>query len=154
VTGSRGSGWVVAQFLLIGVIVAVGRVGPGWPGRSGMNVLFVIGAVLVALGSATALLAALALGRALTPFPRPASRGRLVERGPYRLVRHPIYFAGALFFTGFSLMSSPIALALTMVLIVLWGKKALFEERLLRARYSQYEEYARRVRFRLVPGVW
>ena len=34
------------------------------------------------------------------------------------------------------------------------GMRAIGEERMLRRELSGYDEYARRVRFRLIPGIW
>ena len=96
----------------------------------------------------------ISLGGSLTPYPAPSERGTLVEAGPYAAVRHPIYAGGILFFAGFGLFSSPLALGLAGALAVLWALKATVEERLLRERYPGYEAYAARVPHRLVPGVF
>jgi protein-S-isoprenylcysteine O-methyltransferase Ste14 len=73
--------------------------------------------------------------------------GKLVQTGPYRLLRHPIYFGGVLFFAGLSLVFSIYGLALTAVLAVFWIAKARLEERLLSERFPQYAEYRRRTLF-------
>lgn len=151
--GERGGWWVAAQFVLMGLTVGVGLLPPRWPDRL-VDWLAVAGAVLAFAGAVFAYLAAHELGRALTPFPEPARRGELVESGPYRFVRHPIYLAGLVFFVGYALFAGPLSLAGTAVLGLLWARKATLEERLLRLRYDGYAAYERRVRWRLVPGVW
>jgi protein-S-isoprenylcysteine O-methyltransferase Ste14 len=151
--GERGGGWVALQFLLIAVVLVLGFVGPDWPEAVGFE-LGVAGVVIASVGVIVVVLAARELGSGLTPFPSPSSRGRLVERGLYRVVRHPIYLGGILFFTGISLDASPLALAGTAVLAVLWGLKARVEEGFLSVRYPDYDEYCRRTRFRLVPFVY
>jgi protein-S-isoprenylcysteine O-methyltransferase Ste14 len=155
VTGSpgRGGAWVVAQFALMAVLVVVLVVGPRWPGAARTG-LAVAGVALAVSGAAVAGWAGRVLGRALTPFPRPVTGGSLVEAGPFRLVRHPIYTGGALFFAGLSLVAGPAALALTGLLVVLWAYKARIEERHLVSRYAGYARYAERVRYRFVPGVY
>jgi protein-S-isoprenylcysteine O-methyltransferase Ste14 len=110
--------------------------------------------VLALAGGILAVVAGRALGGALTPFPRPNHRARIVERGPYRVVRHPIYAAGGLFLAGVSLASSPVALALTAVLLVVWGLKARVEERFLLEALPGYGDYMERTRYRLVPHVY
>ena len=83
-------------------------------------------------------------------------RGHVViDGGPYRHLRHPGY-AGALAFT----LATPVALGSWIGLIpavlaaaVLVLRTAL-EDRTLRAELTGYQEYARRVRNRLVPGLW
>ncbi len=110
--------------------------------------------MLVAGGLLLAVASARALGPGLTPFPRPAGGGELVETGPYRVVRHPVYSGGLLVAAGISLALSPWALAATAVLGVVWGLKASVEERLLAERYPVYAGYRERTRFRLVPYVF
>jgi len=150
---ARGGWWVVAQFALMAATIGAGFAPPGWPGSSD-KWLAVAGAVLALAGALLAYFAAHELGRALTPFPEPARRAALTERGPYRLVRHPIYAGGLLFFAGYALFSGPLALAGTVLLALLWARKAIVEERRLRARFEGYEAYAERVPWRLLTGVW
>jgi protein-S-isoprenylcysteine O-methyltransferase Ste14 len=153
-TARRGTGWVVAQFALIAAVFAAALVPPAWP-ESARGALSLVGIVLAVSGAAVAIWAARTLGRSLTPFPRPTATGSLVERGPYRAVRHPMYSGGILFFLGWSLFAGPVALALTACLIVLWALKARVEEAHLSERDATvFAAYAHRVRYRLVPGVF
>ena len=149
----RGGGWVLAQFALIALTMVAVVVPPDWPDGAHMA-LSLVGAVLALAGAAIAAAASRALGRGLTPFPRPAEGAALVERGPYRVVRHPVYAGGILFFAGWSLYAGPVALALTVVLAILWAGKTAVEERYLRDAYPGYSDYVSRVRSRLVPGVY
>lgn len=151
--GSRGEGWVAIQFVLIGTVVAAGFLPPRWP-EGAQGVLGAAGAALAVAGGLFAVWAARTLGRSLTPFPRPSERGELVERGPYRLVRHPIYGAGILFLAGYSLFASVPALAVTAALAGVWALKARVEERLLAARYPAYGAYWARTPRRFLPYVW
>lgn len=151
--GERGGGWVVLQFLLIAIVIAVGLLGPPWPDAVARP-LWVAGALLALGGGALAALSARALGPGLTPFPSPSRPARFVEHGPYRVVRHPIYLGGILFLTGFSLAVSPWALVATGALGLLWGLKSRVEEEFLGARYPEYASYCERTRFRLVPFVY
>lgn len=151
--GARGGGWVVLQFALIALIVAAALVGAQWP--DGLQPwLGISGVVLAIAGAGLGISAARALGRGLTPFPRPSEGATLVETGPFRVVRHPVYLAGTLFLAGLSLAASPCALALTLGLVVVWALKARVEERFLAARFPAYAEYARRVRWRLLPRIY
>ena len=151
--GARGGGWVVLQLALMGGILAVGVAGPGWPDSArwwlkGAGVLLVFGGVLVVVGAARA------LGRGMTPYPRPADAGELVDTGPYAVVRHPVYTGAILLFAGVSLALSPWALAGTGLLAVLWALKSRVEERFLRERYPAYAGYSERTRYRLIPYVY
>jgi protein-S-isoprenylcysteine O-methyltransferase Ste14 len=84
---------------------------------------------------------ALAVSAASSP------RRALVDRGPYRFLRHPIYVGGFLFFAGLSLVFSVYALALTALLASFWVAKARLEERHLLARFPDYAAYRRRTLF-------
>jgi protein-S-isoprenylcysteine O-methyltransferase Ste14 len=144
---------VVAQFALMGAALVAIAVPPDWP-SSARTVLAVVGVALVIGGAAFAVAAGRSLGRAMTPYPRPLEGAELVETGPYRVVRHPVYTGGLLFFLGWSLIAGPVALAVTLALAVLWSGKIAVEERHLRAAHPGYDDYARRVPRRLVPGVY
>jgi protein-S-isoprenylcysteine O-methyltransferase Ste14 len=91
------------------------------------------------------------LGESLTPYPRPTSRATLVEHGPYRVVRHPVYSSILMSLLGVTLMGSLWALLPLLVLVGWWLGKASVEERFLRERYPGYEDYCRRVPHRLIP---
>lgn len=152
VSDSRGGAWVVGQFAVMGAALAGGFVG-GWP-HSVDRVFGVIGTALAVAGAALAVWSARALGSSLTWYPKPRARGSLVESGPYRFTRHPIYSGGICFFIGWGLWSSPLAFALAVSLAVLWALKARFEERLLAERYPGYDDYRRRTAWRLLPGIY
>lgn len=80
---------------------------------------------------------------------------QVAEGGLYRYVRHPMYAGLVLIMLGLSIwLGSPAALIATLVPIALLAVRILFEERMLRAKLAGYGEYAGRVRWRLVPGVW
>lgn len=147
--GGRGGAWVVAQFALMGALVAAGFLPPAWPDQVDLP-LSLAGIVLVPAGGALALWAARLLGRSLTVFPKPVEAG-LVTRGPFAVVRHPIYTGGLVLFSGYALLTSVPALALTAALAVLWAGKLRVEERLLAAVYDGYPAYCERIRWRLVP---
>lgn len=85
-----------------------------------------------------------------------ADRGQTVcAEGPYRPVRHPGYLGGLLY----TLATPPLlgsfwglVPAVLTLAPVLW--RTDLEDRTLRAELAGYEEYAQRVRFKLIPHVW
>lgn len=85
-----------------------------------------------------------------------AERGHhVVDDGPYRIVRHPGY-AGMIPFapsSGLALGSwASVAIGLVYSLMIL--RRVMFEDRFLHEHLAGYAEYARRVRYRLMPGAW
>ncbi len=80
---------------------------------------------------------------------------RVVSSGPYRWVRHPGY-AGALL----SYLATPVfldaswAFLLAVYLVIVLVLRTELEDRTLRRRLEGYPEYASKVRYRLLPGVW
>jgi len=79
----------------------------------------------------------------------------VISHGPYRMVRHPYYFATVLLwlFTPLAL-GSWIALPAFVLLIPFYVIRLLNEEKVLRAQLSGYAEYCQRTRFRMIPLVW
>jgi protein-S-isoprenylcysteine O-methyltransferase Ste14 len=140
----RGGRWVAAQFVVMGIVLGAGFLPPGWP-DSFAGLLAALGAVLSLLAAILGVWAWRTLDRSATAYPRPRDGGRLIESGPYEFVRHPIYAAGLLFFTGYALATSPVAFIPLVALALLWRNKAAYEEDLLVERYPDYREYRARV---------
>lgn len=147
-SADRGGRWVVAQFALMVVALVLSVLPPDWPGW-----IRAAGAPIALAGLAGMVWSVRTLGHSLTPYPRPLDDAVLVETGPYRLVRHPIYGAGTLLFVGAALVASVPATIATLVLPLLWWFKARVEERHLAERFPAYADYRRRVRRRLIPYV-
>ena len=83
-------------------------------------------------------------------------RGHSVAtQGPYRFVRHPGYTGLILFeFALSTLLSSWWALLAGGICAILILLRTVLEDRTLQVELGGYAEYARQVRFRLVPGLW
>jgi protein-S-isoprenylcysteine O-methyltransferase Ste14 len=83
-------------------------------------------------------------------------RGHAVATGgPYRYVRHPAYIAMILFDLALSsLLASWWAVIAGGVCAILLILRTALEDRTLQSELGGYGEYARRVHYRLVPGVW
>ena len=115
---------------------------PAWPAG---------GLVLVTLGACLSLASLLSLGRRFGVFPALRS---LATRGPYRLVRHPMYLAYVIADIGYNLEEWNLGT----VLLVMAGWASLLyrihaEERVL-AHDAGWSAYAASVRYRLFPGLW
>jgi protein-S-isoprenylcysteine O-methyltransferase Ste14 len=80
---------------------------------------------------------------------------RVVSTGPYAYVRHPMYAGGLLTFVGMPLqLGSWLGLAAVALLVPLLAFRMVMEERTLATELDGYRDYAKRVRWRLVPRIW
>lgn len=80
---------------------------------------------------------------------------KVIDTGPYAIVRHPMYASALLLLIGLPLLlGSWFGLALSVVFILGIAWRAVNEENTLRAQLPGYEGYAVRVPYRFVPMVW
>jgi protein-S-isoprenylcysteine O-methyltransferase Ste14 len=154
--GRRGE-WYVAGQVLLGLLVFCGPgTWPGlpyWPPRLAV-VARATGAILMATGAGLLAVGGWYLGRRLTPLPLPKANGDLVQTGPYRLVRHPMYAGGLLLGYGWALWTCGwLTLAYATGLLVFLDRKSAREERWLAERFPEYPNYQRRVR-KLIPWIY
>lgn len=80
----------------------------------------------------------------------------MVTAGPYAFVRHPGYAAGILVIAASGIaLGSWFAVAFVLAANVPFIlRRLIVEDRVLRAQLAGYEDYAQRVRWRLLPGIW
>ena len=84
-----------------------------------------------------------------------ARHQRVISSGPYAFVRHPMYSGIMLYFLGIPLLlGSWWGVAIAPVFAILFAIRARIEERALVEGLPDYADYAERVRYRLVPGLW
>lgn len=80
---------------------------------------------------------------------------RVITSGPYQYIRHPGYISGIglVLFSSLALSSwlslIPAALSLPFVL-----HRTIVEDKVLQEELPGYKEYAKKVPYRLIPGVW
>jgi len=80
---------------------------------------------------------------------------RVVTGGPYRLVRHPAYAGNLIYYLSVPLLLGTLWAWIPAVLVsALMIVRTALEDRVLHAELDGYAEYASRVRYRLLPGVW
>jgi protein-S-isoprenylcysteine O-methyltransferase Ste14 len=105
--------------------------------------LFIAGWTLISL--------ALRANAFAAPIVKHPEGQHVVDGGPYRFIRHPMYAAALLMFTGMPLWLGSYAGMVAMLPIV---ARILVEERTLRRDLPGYTDYANRVRWRMIPGLW
>ncbi|MDD4575859.1 MAG: methyltransferase [Bacteroidales bacterium] len=90
----------------------------------------------------------------ITPLPDPTSNSQLIQKGPYRYVRHPMYLSVAgysfsVLIFNFSILNAVIVGAFFMAIFL----KMEIEEVYLLNRYASYREYIKQTK-RLIPFVY
>ena len=118
--------------------------------------LIVIGFILISLGYAFAVWA-LAENRFFSSVVRiQTDRGHVVcDSGPYRFVRHPGYAGNILALFGMVLaLNSVWTLIPAAVASIIAVIRTVLEDRALREELPGYRDYARRVRYRLMPWIY
>ena len=107
---------------------------------------------MMLLGGVIGLWAFFAMGLGnIRAFPEIPQHGRLVVHGPYRWVRHPMYTSLLLITLAWVLVNPfPFRMILWVGLVATLWVKLNYEEQLLLARFSSYEEYRTRTK-RIIP---
>lgn len=143
--------------------IAIALIGPGdWFGDSWLHArmyppyagMAVLGALLTLLGVAFACWARFVLGRNWSSVVQVKQDHELIQSGPYRWVRHPIYTGLLLAFLGTATAIGEWRglICVAIVAVSFWFKLRL-EERWMRENFgASYESYMQRTKA-LIPGV-
>jgi protein-S-isoprenylcysteine O-methyltransferase Ste14 len=146
--------WIVIMVSIAAGVFVAGR----WPAAALPNgrELAYVGVILFVAGLLLRWWAIITLGRFFTVDVTIEKDHELVERGPFRLVRHPSYTGVLLAFVGFALTLRNWA-ALIIILVPIFAafirRMNVEEEALSRALGSRYADYMKRTK-RLVPFVY
>ena len=154
--GTHGEWYVVAQIALIVLVFFGPRNFLGWPiwNPSFTWLGSIVGSALLPAGILLLMVAIFRLGPNLTPVPYPKEQGTLIETGPYQLVRHPMYCGGILISFGWALLAHGwLTLGYGFIMLVFFDVKSRQEEQWLKAKFSGYGEYQKRVR-KLIPFIY
>ena len=117
--------------------------------------------LLARIGSGLALLTTMAVlrvmaQRELGAFPVLRQRGNLITTGTYGWVRHPMYLSNILFGAGWALLFPGLyAIPCIPIWILSYVILTFFEEQGLKEEYGEkYQEYRKKVRYRLIPYIF
>lgn len=159
----KGAPWWDRVFLLVFVaiwylwLVFMGLDVQRWHLTAPMApVVNIVGGVMIVVG----FLATLSVFNA-NSFAEPtvrlqSDRGQhVIDTGPYAYVRHPMYAAAILYLFGVPLLlGSKWGVLVPPLFIIGMSLRAIGEENKLARELPGYRDYMRRVRYRLIPGVW
>src|SRR5258708_5867571 len=114
-------------------------------------VLNLLSAVCLIAGMLLAVFTVLHLGRSFSLIPQAR---RVVQVGPYRWIRHPLYLSEEIAVLGTVLQVFSIgALVMLLAHIAVQIRRILYEEKLLRQALPEYRA-DEASRWRLLPGIW
>ena len=134
---------VAGTFLSVGFLLL--------PWQELSYVLYLASLLLVIAGTGLAICAVLALGRSISLLPEAR---RLVTRGPYALLRHPLYLGEIVAMAGVTLeYLSAWALLLLGLICAFQLQRMKYEELVLFQSFPEYRDYMTRTA-RLMPGVY
>jgi protein-S-isoprenylcysteine O-methyltransferase Ste14 len=157
--GASLDGWLMALIMLSSLVMAVsalliclgntaGYLWESW-------VVTLVGSVLTLLGIAGTFVCRAYLGKYWTADAAIIDGQRVVDTGPYAIVRHPIYSCAIPLYIGFSLVFLTCWNGLSAVVIVTaYVAKTWEEDRFLDRNLHGYSAYRRSIRYHLLPGVW
>ena len=149
-----GGLWALAIYIALPLIAGL-DIRFGWV-RDFSVKWHIAGAVVLAIGLGLSAWAMVANAYFSTAVRIQSERGHTVcSTGPYRFVRHPGY-------VGFILQSISVPFLLGSLWALIPGITATalmiirtsLEDRTLQAELAGYQDYVRKVRYRLIPGIW
>ena len=150
----RGGWWVLAQLGIFALYLYALVGTDGLTEGLGLGFARITGVVTLVAGIGIAVWSMVILGSDLTIFPHPVEKATLVDQGPYRLVRHPIYFGALLSAVGLALaFANPAAAIMSLTFVPFFGAKIGFEEDRLVENVPGYREYRSRIPYRIIPRV-
>jgi protein-S-isoprenylcysteine O-methyltransferase Ste14 len=134
---------LVGTFLVYGITA--------FPRRDLALSLEIISTLLIMVGNTGAIVALSQLGRSFSIM---AETRQLVTTGPYRFVRHPLYFAEEIAMVGVFMQFASVWTALLLAMQIAFQLRRMHNEELvLAARFPEYAAY-RRNTARLIPGIY
>jgi protein-S-isoprenylcysteine O-methyltransferase Ste14 len=154
---ARGNRWVIAVFVIIGLLNAYL---PAYTDRRELwtidgDTIRWLGVVLFAAGAALRIWPVFVLGKRFSGLVAIQPGHTLVTNGIYRIIRHPSYLGLLINSLGWSLaFRSGIGVLLTLLLVLPLLARINAEEKLLHSHFgNQYNAY-RSHTWRLIPGIY
>ncbi|UBB90380.1 isoprenylcysteine carboxylmethyltransferase family protein [Candidatus Kaistella beijingensis] len=112
-----------------------------------------LGLFFATLGMVISVISLSNLDENLTVFPTPKENSELITNGLYQFSRHPIYTGILLFVFGFAIFwESYYKLLISVLLLILFYLKTLYEEKQLKKKYPNYIHY-QKVTGRFFPKI-
>jgi len=153
-SSNRGGWWVVGQVVLFGFFIASVVFREPVTESPGLVISQIFGVLVALFGAAISVWAFRYHGSSLSPFPKPPEGMHLIDGGPYRYVRHPMYSGIIAFTLGVGMAyANPVTMLSSVAFTVFFMAKSGHEEDMLVAEVPGYKSYRSDVPWRLIPFV-
>jgi len=124
--------------------------------RRGTSVVFWIGIIIIVLGLFLRYWSINILGKYFRTTVEVEESQKIVEKGPYKFIRHPSYSGIILFCIGYGLAVQnwlSLIIAISLPTIALLYRIKIEEEALVKGIGTDYEAYQKKTK-KLIPGIW
>lgn len=112
-------------------------------------------ALIIMLGSYIMFIAVMLQNRYASRIIEIQNEQKLIDTGLYSVVRHPMYFAATILYLATAIvLGSYYALIPMALLPILLAFRIINEEKVLLAGLPGYDEYIKKVKYRMIPYVW
>ncbi|NHJ02337.1 MAG: isoprenylcysteine carboxylmethyltransferase family protein [Candidatus Heimdallarchaeota archaeon] len=121
-----------------------------------IRAFWALGILMIIIGGSTMCTSRIILGRESSIVIGIEKDHKLVTKGPYHIIRHPIYTGSAFLFLGYALsFSSMICSMIILLVLVLWlNQRIQLEEKLLIDTFGdEYRNYMKRTK-RIIPFIY
>ncbi len=150
--------WFIPLALLVfgsGVIVSIVDVRLVRHGVNSLTPVGIVGIVFLFVGLGLNIGSRIILGKNYSPRVRTTPNQKLITKGPYHYIRHPVYLGLLLFSLSVPMIQdSLIGFIIMLLLIPLIIRRIKIEEKVLIAKFGKdYEEYAQKT-WKLIPYVY
>ena len=151
---SRGVWWLVVQGGLFVFFLAALITGETVDDFEGLVYIQSAGLLLALFGAFVSGWSIFQHRSGVSPLPKPVHGAVLVDTGPYRFVRHPMYSGIIAFTLGGGIAFASIAAALVApAFLVFFMVKSSHEEEMLADSVPGYRQYRSDVHWRMIPRV-
>lgn len=151
---SRGVWWIVVQGVLFVFFIAALAFGETVDDFDGLVYIQSAGLLLGIFGAFLSVWSIIQHRSGVSPFPKPIEGAVLVDSGPYRYVRHPMYSGIIAFTLGAGVaFAIPSAALVSPAFLVFFMVKSSHEEEMLAESVPGYRQYRSAVHWRLIPKV-